>query len=88
MPNRPAYDDPQYREKMAEYNRNLTLQDLPNELGHLGESAFQQVTDPRLLNSSFPVPAWLRLITTLQGNLVNGGGQGLRNKLAGDDGSY
>ena len=74
---RPAVDDPQYREKMAEYHRNLKLRDLPNEMGHIGESAFQQFTDPRQLKSTGPglVPAWLRLLTTLQGQVINGGGQ-------------
>jgi hypothetical protein len=67
LPKRPAFHDPQYREKMAEYHRNLKIQDLPNEIAHIGQSAWGQVADPRHLNTLSPgtVPAWIRLMQGL-----------------------
>jgi hypothetical protein len=79
---RPTLDDPQWREKMAEYRRNLTLRDLPNELGHTGEVAFQQFTDPRMLKSPvMPLPAWLRLLSELTGRAAQSSVGVTKNKL-------
>jgi len=63
----PAYDDPQWREKMAEYHRNLKLHQLPQELGRMGQQFNQQMVDPRQLKSSglALAPAWINLMNEL-----------------------
>ena len=85
MPNRPAFDDPQWREKMAEYHRNQSWRDLPGELGHIGETAVYQHTAPQVLKSPvMPLPAWMRLMTELFQQSAQGS---MRNKLGDDDGT-
>jgi hypothetical protein len=90
----PSHDDPMWREKMAEYHRNLPLRGFPKEMGRIGRQAGNELTDPRHLNrpaSPGAFPSWVSLLNNL---LMQGarGSMGVaehndaitRNKLSGE----